>query len=56
MGPRPGYWRPSAMSIYFKMCFNQRACLGMIEPAYLPDGECAKNYEGVLCATCANGF
>ena len=37
-------------------CYNPEACLGMIPPDYNPIGDCAEEYQGVLCADCKPNY
>ncbi|CDW88390.1 UNKNOWN [Stylonychia lemnae] len=53
--PKPGYWRKNNKTSVFIKCYNEDACLGMIQNQELT-GECQESYRGVLCADCEYGY
>ena len=69
LSPFPGYWRISKESDNFIRCPFPEACLGWEEKSdekgmknskintdAMYVGECAKGYDGILCAECAKGY
>lgn len=56
IGPQPGYWRSSAVSVNFMTCFLSAACLGRLKVEDDPLGNCAEGYRGMFCAQCIQGY
>ena len=48
--PGAGYWRPAVTDMYLLKCTNGGACLGGV------DSDCAPEYRGLLCGSCALGY
>ncbi len=56
IGPKSGYWRKDNLTDTFIACPNSDACLGLQSALSSPTGDCAENYEGILCTECVSGY
>ncbi|TNV88103.1 hypothetical protein FGO68_gene7380 [Halteria grandinella] len=54
--PLAGYWRSSNSTDEFLQCINTAACLSKDDRYNNSQGQCASEYQGILCANCKQGF